>query len=69
MNPCLEGVHEFLTYPSNSACLAARSDSLGEITGSLYTLIMTNIAMAVTAIIMGLEPNTGMSFHEYDDSR
>jgi len=46
------------------ACLSARSHSIGEINGSLYTLIVTNIAMAVSALILGLQPNTGISFHD-----
>jgi hypothetical protein len=47
-----------------SACLSARSGSLDEITSSLYTLIATNMAMAVTALILGWKPNPEISFHE-----
>jgi len=46
------------------ACLSARSGSLDEITTSLYTLIATNMAMAVTALILGWKPNPEISFHD-----
>lgn len=49
---------------ASSACLSARSGSLDEITGSLYTLIATNMAMAVIALILGLKPTPEISFHE-----
>ncbi|KAJ6570327.1 hypothetical protein B0H10DRAFT_2108502 [Mycena sp. CBHHK59/15] len=46
------------------SCLSARSGSLNEITGALYTLIATNTAMAVTALILGLKPTPEISFHD-----
>jgi len=46
------------------ACLSARSGSLEQISASLYTLIATNMAMAVTALMLGLQPNPEISFHD-----
>lgn len=46
------------------ALLSARSGSLDEISGALYTLIATNIAMAVTSLILGFKPSPEISFHE-----
>lgn len=46
------------------ACLSARSGSLDEITGTLYTLIATNMAMAVTSLLLGLKPQPEISFQE-----
>ena len=46
------------------ACLSARSGSPDEITGALYTLIATNMAMAITALILGLRPEPEITFHE-----
>ncbi|KAF7978017.1 hypothetical protein HWV62_1885 [Athelia sp. TMB] len=43
---------------------AARSGSLDEISGAEYTLIATNVAMAVTALILGLKPTPEISFHD-----
>jgi hypothetical protein len=31
----------------------------------MYTLIATNMAMAVTALILGWKPSPEISFHEY----
>ncbi|KAJ7268578.1 hypothetical protein C8J57DRAFT_1325606 [Mycena rebaudengoi] len=46
------------------SCLSARSGSQNEITGALYTLLATNTAMAVAALILGLKPNPEISFHD-----
>ncbi|KAJ6568749.1 hypothetical protein B0H19DRAFT_1256467 [Mycena capillaripes] len=46
------------------SCLCARSASIDEIIGALYTLLFTNTAMAVTALILGLKPNAEISFHD-----
>ncbi|KAJ7731815.1 hypothetical protein DFH07DRAFT_150502 [Mycena maculata] len=46
------------------SCLSARSGSLDEISGALYTLLATNTAMAVTALILGLKPSPEISFHD-----
>ncbi|KAJ7473618.1 hypothetical protein B0H11DRAFT_2036576 [Mycena galericulata] len=46
------------------SCLSARSGSLDEITGALYTLLATNTAMAVTALILGLKPTPEISFQD-----
>lgn len=46
------------------ACLSARSGSLDEITGALYTLVATNMAMAVTSLILGFKRTREMTFHE-----
>jgi hypothetical protein len=66
----------FLGVPSNDrilierliemlpASLSARSRSLEEVIGSLYTLIATNMAMAITALILGLKPQPEITFHE-----
>ena len=47
------------------ATLSARSEKLDENTGALSTLIATNMAMAVTALILGLKPEPEMSFQEW----
>ncbi|KAJ6554324.1 hypothetical protein B0H19DRAFT_1153163 [Mycena capillaripes] len=44
--------------------LSARSGSLDEITGALYTLMATNSAMAVTGLILGLKPAPEISFQD-----
>jgi len=46
------------------AALSARSEKLEENMGALSTLIATNMAMAVTALILGLRPEPEMSFQE-----
>ncbi|KAJ6479548.1 hypothetical protein C8R47DRAFT_609126 [Mycena vitilis] len=46
------------------SCLCARSESPDEIAGALYTLLFTNTAMAVTALILGLKPVPEISFHD-----
>ncbi|KAF7293808.1 hypothetical protein HMN09_01176600 [Mycena chlorophos] len=46
------------------SCLFARSESLDELTGALYTLLSTNTAMAVTALILGFKPQPEISFHD-----
>ena len=51
-------------YCSCPACLSARSESLHEITGALYTLVATNMAMSVTSLILGLKSQPEISFHE-----
>ena len=47
-----------------SALQAARSATQDEIAGAEYTLIVTNVAMAITALILGLKPTPEISFHE-----
>jgi hypothetical protein len=63
-----ENTQEFpLTAPSltgHLACLSAKSQELPEITGALYTLIATNMAMAVASLILGTKPEPEISFHE-----
>ncbi|KAJ6554329.1 hypothetical protein B0H19DRAFT_144969 [Mycena capillaripes] len=44
--------------------LSARSGSLDEITGALYTLMATNSAMAVTGLILGLKSEPEISFQD-----
>ncbi|KAF7367976.1 hypothetical protein MSAN_00863200 [Mycena sanguinolenta] len=46
------------------SCLCARSGSPDEIAGALYTLLFTNTAMAVTALILGFQPNPEITFHD-----
>ncbi|KAJ7191331.1 hypothetical protein GGX14DRAFT_600848 [Mycena pura] len=46
------------------SCLSARSNKLDEITGALYTLLFTNTAMAVTALILGMKPVPEITFHD-----
>jgi hypothetical protein len=46
-------------------CLSAKSQELLEITGALYTLIATTMAMAVSSLILGLRPEPEISFHEW----
>ncbi|KZP23005.1 hypothetical protein FIBSPDRAFT_1043159 [Athelia psychrophila] len=48
---------------------AARSGSKEDIRGAEYNLIVTNIAMAVTALFLGLKPNPDISFHEQRPGR
>jgi hypothetical protein len=47
------------------ACLSARSGSLHEIVGALYTLIVTNMAMSIAALILGFKPDPEISLHEF----
>ncbi|KLO17533.1 hypothetical protein SCHPADRAFT_994226 [Schizopora paradoxa] len=44
--------------------LSARSGSLDEITDSLYTLVATNMAMAVTSLILGFKENPEISLQD-----
>ncbi|KAJ7054544.1 hypothetical protein C8F01DRAFT_1259386 [Mycena amicta] len=46
------------------SCLSARSASLEEIMGALYTLLFTNTAMAVTALILGFKRVPEMSLQD-----
>ncbi|KAF7302885.1 hypothetical protein MKEN_01250800 [Mycena kentingensis (nom. inval.)] len=46
------------------SCLSARSGSLEEIMSSLYTLLFTNTAMAVTALILGFKPLPEISLQD-----
>ncbi|KAF7964933.1 hypothetical protein HWV62_1619 [Athelia sp. TMB] len=46
------------------ALQAARSATQDEIAGAEYTLIATNMAMAITALILGLKPIPEISFHD-----
>ncbi|PVF99844.1 hypothetical protein CPB86DRAFT_872278 [Serendipita vermifera] len=46
------------------AYLSARSNTPEETTSSLYTLIATNSAMAVTALTLGLKPRPEITFHD-----
>ena len=45
--------------------LSARSGSIHEIAGALYTLMSTNAAMGVTGLILGLKPVPEISLQEY----
>ena len=54
----------FHSKASPSAILCTRSGSLDEIMSAMYTLISTNMAIAVTALILGLKPNPEISLHE-----
>ncbi|EJD04506.1 uncharacterized protein FOMMEDRAFT_167676 [Fomitiporia mediterranea MF3/22] len=44
--------------------LSARSGSLEQITGALYTLVATNIALVVTSFILGFKTNPSMSLQD-----
>ncbi|KAF9466923.1 hypothetical protein BDZ94DRAFT_1305793 [Collybia nuda] len=46
------------------ACLSARSGTLSEISGALYTLIATNLALVVTSLILGLKSTPEISFQD-----
>ncbi|EJD04504.1 uncharacterized protein FOMMEDRAFT_167675 [Fomitiporia mediterranea MF3/22] len=46
------------------ALLAARSGSLEEISGALYTLIATNVSMAITSLILGFQAQRGISLQD-----
>jgi len=46
------------------AYISARSGSLDEIIGALYTLIATSMAMAVASLLLGLKPIPEISFHD-----
>ncbi|KAF8181931.1 hypothetical protein K438DRAFT_1937898 [Mycena galopus ATCC 62051] len=46
------------------SCLCARSGSPDEIAGALYTLLFTNTAMAVTALILGFQSNPEITFQD-----
>lgn len=45
--------------------LSARSGSIYEIAGALYTLMSTNAAMGITGLILGLKPIPEISLQEY----
>ncbi|KAF7983538.1 hypothetical protein HWV62_21102 [Athelia sp. TMB] len=47
------------------AIQAARSATLDEVSAAEYTLLATNVAMAITALILGLKPTPEISFHEH----
>lgn len=47
------------------ALLSAGSPSLDEIVVSLYTLVVTNLAMAVTALILGYKHVREITLQEY----
>ncbi|KZP03092.1 hypothetical protein FIBSPDRAFT_969317 [Athelia psychrophila] len=67
MNTDISGVGVRISFYLQTLFLgfqAARSGSGDDITGAEYTLIATNIAMAVTALILGLQPEPDISFHE-----
>ncbi|KAJ7233728.1 hypothetical protein B0H12DRAFT_1239251 [Mycena haematopus] len=46
------------------SCLCVRSGSPDEIAEALYTLLLTNTAMAITALILGFQPTPEISFHD-----
>ncbi|KAJ7186456.1 hypothetical protein C8R46DRAFT_1057234 [Mycena filopes] len=46
------------------SCLSARAESPDEINSALYTLLFTNTAMAVTALILGFGTVPEISFHD-----
>ncbi|KAJ6614342.1 hypothetical protein B0H10DRAFT_2191521 [Mycena sp. CBHHK59/15] len=63
---CVNGGNPLMNNDvSGIGVLCVRSQSLNEITGALYTLLFTNTAMAVTALILGLKPTPEISFHEF----
>ncbi|KAH8822263.1 hypothetical protein DL96DRAFT_1620574 [Flagelloscypha sp. PMI_526] len=46
------------------SCLSARSESIDEIYGSLFTLLLTNTSMAVTGLILGLAPKPEIDYQD-----
>jgi len=67
MNTDISGIGVRISYYLQTlflGCLSARSGSLEEITGALYTLIATNMAIAVTSLILGLKPKPEMSLQD-----
>lgn len=49
-------------------CLSARSGSLDEISGSIYTLLVTNLAMVITTFILGFQEFPEITLQEYISS-
>ena len=46
------------------AFMAIRGKTVNEISSAMYTLVITNLAMVVTAFIMGFKKNPSLTFHE-----
>ena len=44
--------------------MAIRGKTVNEISSAMYTLVITNLAMVVTAFIMGFKKNPSLTFHE-----
>ncbi|KAJ7440309.1 hypothetical protein B0H11DRAFT_546261 [Mycena galericulata] len=67
LNSDISGIGVRISYYLQTlflGCLSARSGSLDEIAGALYTLMATNTAMAVTGLILGLKPQPEISFQD-----
>ncbi|KAJ7799136.1 hypothetical protein B0H14DRAFT_2904250 [Mycena olivaceomarginata] len=67
LNSDISGIGVRISYYLQTlflGCLSARSGSLEEIAGALYTLMGTNTAMAVTGLILGLKPQPEISFQD-----
>ncbi|KAF7361202.1 hypothetical protein MSAN_01152300 [Mycena sanguinolenta] len=76
LNPDISGIGVRISYYLQTLFLGAtaaaktvagcllRSGSLDEISGALYTLMATNIAMAVAGLILGLKPAPEISFQD-----
>ncbi|KAF7333036.1 hypothetical protein MVEN_02410000 [Mycena venus] len=67
LNSDISGIGVRISYYLQTlflGCLSARSGSLDEIAGALYTLMATNAAMAVTGLILGLKPAPEISFQD-----
>ncbi|KAJ6508096.1 hypothetical protein DFH09DRAFT_1199344 [Mycena vulgaris] len=67
LNPDISGIGVRVSFYLQTlflGCLSARSGSLDEISGALYTLMATNTAMAVTGLILGLKPMPEISFQD-----
>ncbi|KAF7344024.1 hypothetical protein MVEN_01691800 [Mycena venus] len=67
LNTDISGIGVRLSYYLQTlflGCLSARSGSLDEIAGALYTLMATNTAMAVTALILGLKPQPEITLQD-----
>ncbi|KAJ7661689.1 hypothetical protein B0H17DRAFT_1094252 [Mycena rosella] len=67
LNPDISGIGVRVSFYLQTiflGCLSARSGSLDEISGALYTLMATNAAMAVTGLILGLKRTPEISFQD-----
>ncbi|KAJ7089461.1 hypothetical protein C8R44DRAFT_990889 [Mycena epipterygia] len=67
LNTDISGIGVRISYHLQTiflGCLSARSGSLDEIAGALYTLMATKMAMAVTGMILGLKSYPEISFQD-----
>lgn len=46
------------------ACWSLRSCAPHEVTSALYTVVITNMAMTITVLMLGLKPEPEISFHD-----